>query len=368
MTAGSARVSAPRSIRLVRVQVPLVRPHRAAHGHEELRDVVLVEWTRADGVSGWGECPTLSLPGYATETTDEAWIRLRDRLAPRALGGEPPDEPHGERGAAAAALADAALDARLRAEGRSLRSHLGGTRTRLSRCVVLADLDATPAALAGRALQAVQGGAQLVKVKVAPGSQAQVAAVVRAVGAGRVAVDANGSFADPAELEPLDDLDLRYLEQPLPPAWDWERLAAARAALRTPVALDESLTSVEAVRSALAAGALDVASIKPARLGGVEAAAQAAQAAAAGAVDVFVGGMLELGVGRATAAAVASLEACTLPTDLGPSEQYVRAEVTDPVRCDPDGLLVVPDGPGAGRAPHPARLAEVTVDEVLLHT
>ena len=57
MTAGSVRVSAPRSIRLVRVQVPLVRAHRAAHGHEELRDVVLVEWTRADGVSGWGECP-----------------------------------------------------------------------------------------------------------------------------------------------------------------------------------------------------------------------------------------------------------------------------------------------------------------------
>ena len=45
----------------------------------------------------------------------------------------------------------------------------------------------------------------------------------------------------------------------------------------------------------------------------------------------------------------------------------MRADVTDPVRSDGDGLLVVPDGPGSGRAPHEARLADVTVDEVLLH-
>ena len=51
---------------------PLVRPHRSAHGEERVRDVILVEWTRADGVSGWGECPTLSDPGYVTGTTEQA--------------------------------------------------------------------------------------------------------------------------------------------------------------------------------------------------------------------------------------------------------------------------------------------------------
>jgi len=353
---------APRAIRLVRVQLPLLRAHRAAHGGEERRDLVLVEWRSAGDVSGWGECPTLSQPGYATETTDEAWAALRDRLAPAALEGAPATG----AGAAAAALADAALDARLRAAGRSLREHLGGARTRLARCVVLADLQAPPATLAARAVEAIEGGARMVKVKVAPGTEVQVRTVVDAVGAARVAADANGSFADPGELRALDELGLRYLEQPVPASWAWDRIAEARAALRTPVALDESLTSLGAVRSALAEGALDVASIKPARLGGVEAAAEAARTAAASDVDAFVGGMLELGVGRAAAAAVASLEGCTLPTDLGPSEQYVARDLTDPVRCDPGGLLLVPDGPGIGRTPDPDHLAAATVDEVLL--
>lgn len=366
MSDGAAATGAPRGIRLVRVQVPLVRAHRAAHGREELRDVVLVEWTRTDGVAGWGECPTLSRPGYATETTAEAWTRLCDHLAPAALAGAAPAS-DGTGGAAAAALADAALDARLRAEGRSLRDHLGGTRTRLARCVVLADLEARPAAVAARALDAVERGAVLVKVKVAPGSEAQVAAVADAVGARRTAADANGSFADAGALAALDELGLRYVEQPLPAASTWQRLAEVRADLRTPVALDESLTSLDSVRQAVDARALDVASIKPARLGGVDTAAAATRIAAAAGVDAFVGGMLELGVGRAAAAAVASLEGCTLPTDLGPSEQYVSRDITEPILCDEHGTLLVPDGAGIGRTPVESRLEEVAVDEVVLH-
>jgi O-succinylbenzoate synthase len=58
--------------------------------------------------------------------------------------------------------------------------------------------------------------------------------------------------------------------------------------------------------------------------------------------------MVELGVGRAAAAAVAALEGCTLPTDLGPSAQYVAEDLAGPVLADDDGRLVVPDGPGIG--------------------
>jgi L-alanine-DL-glutamate epimerase-like enolase superfamily enzyme len=61
--------------------------------------------------------------------------------------------------------------------------------------------------------------------------------------------------------------------------------------------------------------------------------------------------MVELGVHRAGAAAVASAAAAlavALPTDLGPSANYVQVDVCTPVRCDADGLLVVPEGPGTG--------------------
>jgi hypothetical protein len=67
--------------------VPLVRPHRAAHGVESEREVVLVEWTDRDSEVGWGECPTLSHPGYVIGTTDEAWRTLVGELGPSVASG-----------------------------------------------------------------------------------------------------------------------------------------------------------------------------------------------------------------------------------------------------------------------------------------
>ncbi len=353
------------AVRLVRVEVPLVGAHRSAHGDERVRDVVLVEWRRSDGVSGWGECPTVDQPGYSTETTEAAWRGLRDDLVPAALAGRSPR--WGGLVAAAGALADARLDAALRATGRSLVDELAGRAHPLDRCVVLADLGARPEELAQRARAAVDGGAALVKLKIAPGVDVTpLMAVIAAVGAERVAADANGSYVDAEQLDRVDELGLVYLEQPVAAGATWDELASVAQRLQTPVALDESLTSPDAVRDAVRAGAADAVSVKPARLGGVRAAATAVQLAHDAGVPAFVGGMLELGVGRATSAAVATLPGCSLPTDLGPSARYVARDVTEPVVVDGDGRLVVPDGPGCGRAPLPDALEACAVDSVLL--
>jgi O-succinylbenzoate synthase len=98
---------------------------------------------------------------------------------------------------------------------------------------------------------------------------------------------------------------------------------------------------------------MDVASVKPARIGGVLAAARAASRCAGAGVPCFVGGMFELGIGRAAALAVASLDACDLPTDLGPSHRYVADDVCEPLRTDGSGAVVVPSGAGFGRVPGP---------------
>jgi O-succinylbenzoate synthase len=355
----------PRRVRLVRVRVPLLRPHRSAHGTDLHRDVVLVEWTRADGVVGWGECPTLSTPGYVTGTTEQAWQLLLSDLGPAAMHGRLLQR-HGAS-APTGALADACLDAELRSLGRSLASFLGARRPAVARTVVVADVGGDVGALAARAVDAVGGGARLIKVKVEPGDDVdRIRAVQSAIGSTPVAADANGSYADASQLDELDRLGLAYLEQPLPPGRPWDELALARRRLRTPIAWDESLTSVVEIDAALRAEAVDVVSIKPARLGGVQAAARAVRRCEAAGLPAFVGGMLELGIGRAAAAAVASMSGCTLPTDLGPSDAYVEQDVCEPVTVDPAGELMVPSGPGCGRTPDPALLGAVTVDEVVL--
>jgi O-succinylbenzoate synthase len=277
-------------------------------------------------------------------------------------------------------LADASLDARLRSEGRSLLDELLSlssspptgerpmAKQTLSRCAVIADLGASPKQLAELASEAADGGAAMVKIKIAPGHDVeQLLAVRAAIGDLPLAADANGSYAGLSEILAVDALGLEFLEQPFPAGLPWGELARLRSSMRTPLALDESLSSIEAVKSAVLAEAVDVVSVKPARLGGMRAAALAVETASSAGLGVFVGGMLELGIGRAGAAAVAALPGCNLPTDLGPSQQYVERDICDPICVNSDGELILPSGPGIGRVPHEEQLQQFCVNEVLLN-
>jgi O-succinylbenzoate synthase len=326
--------------------------------------VVLVEWRRADGAVGWGECPTLSTAGYSDETTDVAWTALSDGLAAAALAAAAlgVDLHEGAPASttspmAAGALADAALDARLRSEGRSLVDELGGVPRALPMCRVagVGTIDESAVHLAP--------GEVLRKFKVTPATIERLVEVRRRHPDLPMAADANGSFASADDLPPwLDDVCLVYLEQPCP-AGDLAAHARIRGRFATPIALDESLGGVPALERAVDAGALDVVSVKPARMGGVLAGLEALRLAARAGLDAFVGGMLETGVGRATAAALAAHPAATLATDLGPSSRYFERDVTEPVVATADGL-VVPDRVGCGREPEPDLLRAATVDRV----
>lgn len=370
-------LGAPTALRLLRVAVPLRTPHVWAGGSTAVRDVVLVAWTRPDGTVGWGECPTLE--GYATGGTDAAWSAAV-ALAPRLRRGEvrlgPAGEWHDPAGAVVpvavrGAVADAALDAALRAEGRTLVAHLGGPGGPVERGAVVARPGASVDELVRAAVDAVASGATLVKLKVGPSTRPEdVAAVRDAVAPVPVAADANGTL-DMTTAQALDGLGLAYLEDPVPvTGGDWTGLAATVARFATPVAVDEPVTSSSDVDRLL--GEVDgaaglVVSVKPCRLGGLWAAADVARRVVAGGGRCVVGGMVELGVHRAGAVALASAVGAlpgTFPTDLGPSSRYVAVDVAGPVVTDVDGRLVVPAGPGTGVVPDPDVLAAVTLDEV----
>lgn len=355
------------TVELIRVAVPLRRAHRAGHGAEETRDVVLVGVTTVDGVVGWGECSTLSHPTYTSEYTAGAWAMLRDVLVPAALAGVD----HGVVGhpMARAALVDARLDASLRRRGTNLAAHLGERHGRPASSLAIAAVvgrGATVDAVVSEAAAAVAGGAVLVKLKVTPHpTDLDAVAAVRSTWPElALAVDANGTL-DARSASILDGHGLVYLEQPLPADALVESAGLARR-LAAPVALDESVTSFGSFEAAVALGSGAVLNVKPARLGGVQAAADLAGVASDHGWATFVGGMLELGVGRAAAVAVAALPTFGLPTDLGPSARYVERDVTAPIVVDGAGRLVVPPGAGTGVEPDPAVLAEVAVDRIVL--
>lgn len=354
-------------VEVVHVAVPLLEPFEAAHGTETDREVVLVRAVGADGEEGWGECDALSAPGYSPEWAAGAYTALATDLGPRLLaGGVAALGAAGGTGAdrrqpmAMAGLLGALVDLGLRRSGRSLAEVLGVGVVDVPAATVIGrrpDLDGLVAAVAA----AVAAGAPLVKCKVAPGWCAEPLAAVRAAFPDlRLAADANGSFdlaGARAALAVAAEVDLAYLEQPLPPTADGA-LADLLAAADVPVALDESIAGPADV-DRLAASGVALVNVKPARLGGVAAALDTVAAADRAGLGRFVGGMLELGVGRAAAVTLAAAVGGGWPTDVGPSARYVADDVATEVVTAVPGTVRVPAGPGIGVEVRPARVDEV---------
>jgi o-succinylbenzoate synthase len=325
--------------------LPFRKPFATASGvHERRRGWLLrLSDPRDPSVLGYGEAAPL--PGHGGEDPEEvlpALARLARCLAEgipsggsettdvAAVGGVPPafDLP---RDAAALALLDAQLrnvapdapcaraavttalaDAAARREGVPLARWLRAAAA--AELAVNATIGALPADEAVvRAESFLAQGFRTLKLKLGDGSGDGVRATrVRAtVGRGvRLRGDANGAW-DEAEagaiLRAIGDLDLEYVEQPVPAA-DLEAMRRLRAAGPVPIAADEALLPPRGPgpEAVLAAGAADVWVIKPALCGGPAASlALAAQAAAAG-VAVVLTTALDGAIGRAMAAHVAA--------------------------------------------------------------
>jgi len=356
------------SIELRRIRLPLVTPFRTSFGTEAERDVLLVRVTTPDS-EGWGECVAMSEPLYSPEHVDGAQIVARDHLLPRLFASE-------EVSASAvagtlasvkghpmakAALEMALLDAELRAAGVSFASRLGAVRNEVD-CGVSVGIFPTIPELLDQVAAYLDAGYLRVKLKIEPGWDVEPLRAVRERFGDDLLlqVDANTAYtlADARHLARLDDFDLLLLEQPLAED-DMPGHAELARSMRTPICLDESITSARAAEHAISIGACSIVNIKAGRVGGYLEALRVHDVCAGHSVPVWCGGMLETGLGRAANVALAALPGFTLPGDTSASDRYFRRDLTEPFVLE-NGRLPVPAGPGLGVTPDLAYLEEIT--------
>ena len=355
------------AVELRRIRMPLVSPFRTSFGVENERDVLLVRAITPDA-EGWGECVALKEPIYSAEYVDGAHDVIRRTLIPRLFtaGVDTASdvarvlEPIKGHQMAKAAIEMAILDADLRARGISFARHLGAVRDAVDCGVSVGIHDSIP-----ELLDTVAGfldeGYRRVKLKIEPGWDVEpVRATRERFGDIPLQVDANTAYtlADARHLAKLDAFELLLIEQPLP---EDEVLAHAELAkaIRTPVCLDESITSARGAVDAITLGACAIVNIKAGRVGGYLEARRIHDVCAAHGVPVWCGGMLETGLGRAANVALAALPNFTLPGDTSASDRYFRRDITEPFVLR-EGRLPVPDGPGLGVSPLPDALEDVT--------
>ena len=353
---------------LRRISIPLVSPFRTSFGVETVRDVLLLRAVTTDA-EGWGECVAMSDPLYSPEYVDAAADVLRRFLIPALAATDRLDagrvahvlRPFKGHRMAKAALEIALLDAELRAEGRPLARELGAVRDRVPCGVSVGIMDSIPQLLDAVA-DYLDVGYVRIKLKIEPGWDVEPVRAVRERFGDDVLlqVDANTAYtlADARQLAKLDPFDLLLIEQPLD---EDDVLGHADLAklVRTPICLDESITSAASAAAAIRLGACRIVNIKPGRVGGYLEARRIHDVCAANGIGVWCGGMLETGIGRAANLALAALPGFTLPGDTSASDRYFHTDITAPFVLA-DGHLDVPTGPGLGVAPLPDQLEAVT--------
>ena len=350
------------SVELRRIKLSLVAPFETSFGVQTERDILLLK-AITDGGEGWGECVAGEEPTYSSEYVEGAQQVLVRHLIPRLLDRELSAADvarmlrpvHGHN-MAKAALEMALLDAELRPDGKSFAESFGATRTAVD-CGVSVGIHSSIPEL----LQTVGGyldaGYRRIKLKIKPGWDVEPVRAVRERFADvPLQVDANTAYslADAKHLAELDPFDLLLIEQPLP---EEEVLAHAKLArtVKTPICLDESITSAQVAADAIELGACRVINIKPGRVGGYLEGRKIHDLCVERGIPVWMGGMLETGIGRAGNVAMAAMPGFTLPGDTSASDRYYRRDITDPFVLQ-EGRLKVPTGPGLG----------VTVDQEYL--
>jgi O-succinylbenzoate synthase len=341
----------------MRVELPLVRPFQTARGSETVRSFLLLRW-RGPEADGWAECAADPMPIYFPETLESAWRTIESILLPivadngagtsaararHAMSDVPGNE------LAKAVLETAILDSQLRSHGLRMVDYLGGRDEPISVGVsvgIARDVQELLDWVAGY----LADGYERIKLKIQPGWDVEPVRAVRETFGSSLdlQVDANQAYrpGDEVRLAQLDEFGLLLIEQPFGRR---ELLAHARLAqrLRTPICLDESITSLADAAAAVTLGACGVINIKPARVGGYLEARAIHDLCQAQGIPVFCGGVLESGVGRAANLALAALPNFTLRGDISATSRYFSQDITQRFELR-EGKLDIPTGPGSG--------------------
>lgn len=355
-----------RAIEVRRAHIELVAPFQTSFGVETDRNLLYVR-VIGDEAEGWGECVAMTDPLYSSEYVDGCEDVLRRYLLPCVRQDSSLESVLGEMSSfrgnymAKAALEAALLDYFTRLADVSLATYLGATQTRVASGVSVG-IQPSIDALLEVVARYVADGYVRIKLKIEPGRDVEsVRAVREAFGPSMLLqVDANAAYRveDAAHLARLDEFDLLLIEQPLPEEDLVGNVELARR-VRTPICLDESITTVEVARGALDIGACSIINIKPGRVGGYLEAKKIHDLCFERGIPVWCGGMLETGIGRAANLALAALPGFTLPGDTSASRRYFTRDVTRPFELN-DGYIDVPTGPGIGVTPIFSILDEMT--------
>jgi len=335
------------------VTLPFLAPFTTSFGTEAERNALILEM-EADGIKAYAESVTSTGPYYSYEDNETALHVIKDYLAPELKRLPSPEEfrqrTEGIKGhnMAKASVEMLLWDYHAKTKREPLSASLGESKGYADVGISLG-MD-RPEVTLKRVGDAITRGYKRIKLKIEKGKEYDIVKNVRdAYPDVHLSADANSCYTlrDKDALRRLDAFNLVYLEQPLEhdDLLDHSKLAKE---ISTPICLDESITSPERARQAFELEAAKVINIKPGRVGGLVSSKQIAEITRENGGHVWVGGMLETGIGRAFNVAFASLRLIDYPGDTSPNDKYFARDLVRNPFTMQDGTIRPNSGPGIG--------------------
>jgi O-succinylbenzoate synthase len=348
------------------VELPFKTPFTTSFATETTRSALLFRM-EVDGVTAYSECVTGDNPYYSYEDNETALHIIETHLAKIVCGLPEPKEfmELSERvkghNMAKAAMEMLLWDYHCKKRGEPLHKALGETKGHAEVGISIG-MD-EPSRMVERVGDALKRGYKRVKVKIEKGRELEILEAIRSVYPDiPLSADANTDYriSDLELLKKLDRFNLVYLEQPLQHD-DIIDHAKLGKEMSTPICLDESITSVEKARQAFEIGAADVVNIKPGRVGGLTESLKIAEISRSNGGHVWIGGMLETGIGRSFNVALASHKLIDYPGDTSPNDKYFHKDIVRNVFTMADGIIRPNPGAGIGVEIDHEYLNQVTV-------
>ncbi len=316
---------------------------------------------------GWGEAAPGNGPLMTPEWSDATFFCLRDWMAPRIVGRDLADAAQlqgllapikGHR-YARAALDVAWWDLQARLKGRPLYQLLQAKQTRIPLGIWL-DRTESHEGFLEEIAAAFEAGYSRVGLKLRPGwDLAMLNAVRQVFPTENIMGDLEGALGlhHMDTLCRLDDFGLRMVEQPLPPE-DLVGHAMLQETLRTPICLDESITTPELADMALELRSGKYVNINVARVGGLTPATAVYDACHAECVPNYLGMNPQSSLGIRASLALAGRANFSYPADYWNPSDLLSQDLADPVPIEKDeagGSLVacLPETVGLGVDPDP---------------
>ncbi len=360
------------SFTIRKIKIPLKEPFEISSGTVENRNLVILE-AQKDGKRFCGEASPQFAPFYSHETTENTYRNIERFIVPEVARSETiEDYRDAVKKYKGNEMAKAAGEFLLHhrksfMENRSLSDLVDGSKQSIE-CGASIGIQETPGNLVQEAEDRVNQGFQRIKVKIKPGKDLEYIKALRKEFTGLViSADANAAYSieDFDRLEKLDRFDIKMIEQPLHHR-DLINHSKLADKLETPICLDESIRNAEEARKAVEIGACEIINLKPQRVGGLKESREIAKICEKQGLDLWVGSVVESGIGMSYALAAASMPQVNMVSDLAPTQRYFEQGILQDEITMEDGSIDVPCGSGLYSEVDRAKLEKFTEKKTCL--